>query len=172
MYRKIIFIILLISLFSFTYNSFAKEKAGYALLDKLNLGFKEMAEKGTGGWEEVSKFLQGLMVEAKKAKKEELIDPVFYRKYTRLLMILKLFVIPDKEGILTPLIERELSEFVEDVTGEKKEGLTGKSAIGIVASAVAEEILNLYLYLKTKKDRAELMKELEKKFGARPKKNN
>ena len=170
MHRKIIFILVFIFLFSFNLNLFAKEEAGYALLDKLNLGFREMAMKGTGGWEKVNKLLEELMADAKKAKKEGLIDPVFYRKYTHLLMILKLVVIPDKEGILTPLIDREVGNFVENVTGKRIENITDKSKIGCFASAIVEEIMNLYLYLRTKKDRAKLMKELEKKFGAKPKK--
>ena len=80
-------------------------------------------------------------------------------------MVMKLVVIPnDPEGILSPLIEREISEFVADVKGEIESEIKGTKGVGIVADALTEEILNLRLYLDTKEDKAKLME----KFGMKP----
>jgi len=144
-------------------NLSAADEAGYALLDKYILSFKQMAEEGTGGIEKVENALEGMMAEAKKDKAQGLIDPVFFNRYRRLLMITKLAIIEDPEGILSPLIEREISEFIEDITGEKL-NMGGKGGIGAMAGALAEEVINLHMYLDNKKNREKLMEELKKKI--------
>ena len=151
-----------------------KDEAAYALLDKLVLSFKNMAEKGTGGGEVVSNALNEIMTAAKKAEAQGQIDPVFSRRFKRILVILKLAIIEDKEGILEPVIEREIEEFVKDVCGETAGGVDkkGKPTIGIgqIAGAVAEEILNLRIYLDTKEEKAKLMEEYSKQFATTKKK--
>lgn len=157
-----------------------EQKAGYTLLDKFVMTFKRMAETGSGGRTKVDEALKSMMADAKKAKEEKQIDPVFFRRYNRLLMTCKLFIVEDQEGILGPLIEREISRFVEDVKGFKidfpEKKVIGKDingvkidakrvkAIGYVADALAEEIINLHLYLDNVKKKEELRKEFEKKF--------
>jgi len=164
MSRKIVilgfFCLFLLNLFAI-----AEDKAaGYALLEKIVSTFREMAEKGTGGEKIVNPALQEMMAEAKKAKAQGQLDPVFYRRFTRILMVMKLFVIPnDPEGILSPLIEREISEFVADVKGEIESEIKGTKGVGIVADALTEEILNLRLYLDTKEDKAKLMEKFRMK---------
>jgi hypothetical protein len=136
------------------------KQAGYSLLDKVISTFKEMAEKGSGGREKVIPSLEEMMAVAKKAKDQEQIDPVFFNRYNRLLMIMKLVLVEDKEGILGPVIEREIGEFVWDVEGIKLEG-SGKKTIGFVSQAIADELINLHLYL----DNIEKKQELRKKLG-------
>lgn len=141
-------------------------KAGHALLDKLVMSFKGMTEKGTGGREVVDDSLKAMMAEAKKAKKENQIDQVFFRHYNRLLIVIKLVIVEDTEGILSPLIEREVGGFVEDVKGAKAD-IMGEGAVGVVAEAIAEEIINLSLYLDNLKRKQELKKKFME-FGKKP----
>lgn len=142
----------------------AKKDAGYALLDKFIGLFRQMAMTGTGGKELVDKAMEEVMDEAKQAKAQKQLDPVFYRRFNRLLMVCKIWV--DSEGILAPLINKEVGEFVLDMYGELLEPLSPdkKLSTGLVAGAITEELLNLRLYLDTRERRAELMKEWEKKI--------
>lgn len=143
----------------------AEEKsAGYALLDKIIGTFRELAEKGTGGEEALNKPLQEMMAEAKKAKAQGQLDALFYRRFTRLLMLIKLVVANDPEGILTPLREREISEFVEEVKGQTTSEIGGPK-IGIISDAIAEEILDLRFYLDNKENKAKSKEEFFKKFN-------
>lgn len=151
-----------------------KDEAAYALLDKLVLSFKDMAERGAGGEEAVSNALNEMMAAAKKAEAQGQIDPVFSRRFKRILLILKLAITKDKEGILKPVIEREIEEFVKDIFGETGADVdkNGKPIIGIgqIAGAVAEEILNLRIYLDTKEEKMKLMEEYKKQFTPTKKK--
>ena len=162
-------IILFIFIGLFCTNLFAADKAGYALLDKVIVFFQDMAEKGTGGSKKVEPFLQEMMAEVKKAKAQAMIDPVFFKRYTRLLMIIKLAIVEDPEGILGPLIKREISRFIEDIWGEEFH-FEGKGGIGAIAGALAEEILNLRLYLDNIEKKAKLKVEYQKKFEKKKKK--
>jgi hypothetical protein len=147
----------------------AEEKsAGYALLDKIIGTFQEMAVKGTGGEEALNKPLQEMMAQAKKTKAQGQLDPLFYRRFTRLLMLIKLMVTNDPEGILMPLREREINEFVEEVKGETPSEIGG-SKIGIVSDAITEEILDLRFYLDNKENRAKSKEEFFKKFNEKVK---
>jgi len=128
-------------------------------LDKVISTFKGMAEKGTGGREKVIPALEEMMADAKKAKDQEQIDPVFFNRYNRLLMVMKLFLVEDEEGILRPVIEREVGDFVWDVEGIKLDG-SGKKTIGFVSQAIADELVNLHLYLDNIEKKMELRKKL------------
>ena len=135
-------------------------RAGYAVLDSFVGMFQEMAQKGTGGFDVVDKALQKIMADVKKAKAEGKIDKIFYARMTRLLGVVRLAIQPDPEIILEPFIEKEIAEFVREVSGE--EMITGnKRGIGAIAMAMAHEIINLRLYLETLPRRAELMKNME-----------
>lgn len=135
-------------------------RAGYAVLDSFVGMFQEMAQKGTGGFDVVDKALQKIMADVKKAKAEGKIDKIFYARMTRLLVVVRLAIQPDPEIILGPYIEKEIAEFVREVSGE--EMITGnKRGIGAIAMAMAHEIINLRIYLETLPRRAELMKNME-----------
>ncbi len=139
------------------------EQAGYALLDQVLGMFHEMAATGSGGKDKVEKGLDGIMATLKKEYAENRIDPVFFRGYQRLLRVIKLALVEDKEGIFGPLIQKEVGGFILETTGEEVDLKT--NSIGVVANAIAQGILSLHLYLDTKKDREKLMEELESKFG-------
>jgi len=145
----------------------AKDDAGYVLLDKIVAGFKTMAEKGSGGYEGVNNLLEEAMAEAKAARAQGKIDAPFFSRYRRLLLVAKLAIVDspyDREGILDEFIVREINSFVDDVTGERgslEAKGDNKRGIGSVAGAMAEEIINLHIYLDGLKQRPELLK----KFG-------
>ncbi len=153
--------------------STVKDEAGYVLLDKIISGFKTMAEKGSGGYESVNALLQGAMAEAKAARAQGKIDAPFFNRYHRVLVIAKLAIVDipyDKEGILDEFIFREINSFIEDVTGERRtidKGIDlaaageNKRGIGFIAGAMAEELVNLHIYLDGQKNRPEILK----KFG-------
>jgi hypothetical protein len=142
-----------------------KEKAGYALLDLFITSFRDIVTSGTPDALEPTllKMASGL----KKARETGEIDPVFYARLSRVLAITKLVIVPDPGGMLGPVINRELLFFVHDITGEdlKREG--GAAAINQVANAIAEEILNLQIYLDTKDNREALRKKLDDRISGK-----
>ena len=139
----------------------AEEEAGFVLLESLVLSFSTMAEEGTGGYEKVNNVIQKLMADLKKADKEKKVDPVFFGRYHRMLVIMKLTIIDtpyDPEGILDVFIVRELKKFIDDVTGVGADLPPPEHrGIGAIAGAIAEEVLNLHIYLENKKKRANLI---------------
>jgi hypothetical protein len=143
-------------------NLVAADKAGYALLDTFVAFFKNMAATGSGGYEKVDRAFQDMMAQAKKAKNDGTIDLVFYKRFTRLLAVFKLSIIPDPQIILGPIVNKQISKFIEDITGEER--VEGKG-IGPFANAIAEELINLRLYLDTQQQREELMKKFLGEFG-------
>lgn len=142
----------------------ARKDAGYALLDKFIGLFRQMAITGTGGKEVADKAMEEVMAEAKQARAQKQLDPVFYRRFNRLLMVCKIAV--DSEGILGPLFNKEVGEFVLDMYGELQEPLSPekKMSVGLVAGAITEELLNLRFYLDTRERRAEVMNDLMKEW--------
>jgi hypothetical protein len=155
-------------LFVFSLNLWTTEgtsknnKAGFALLDSLVTTFSDMAAKGTGGAEVVNARIQPIMAELKKAKAQKQIDSVFFNRFRRILMIIKLTIIDtsyDPEGILESLIVSELNEFINDVCGMDEQHPSPENrSIGTIAGALSEEILNLYIYLDNQKNREQLRK--------------
>ena len=126
-------------------------QTGYALLESLIMAFGEMAQAGDGGYELVNGILQKKMAELKKAKTEGEVDPVFFQRYKRILVILKLAIIDepyDPERILNSFIVKELKSFHEDVFGIETEFPPPEHrGIGAIAVAIAQEVLNLHIYL-------------------------
>ncbi len=146
------------------------KKAGYALLDSIGQMFHEMAMTGAGSQEKLEKGILQFMADAKKAKEQKRIDPIFFQRYAHLLAIIKLIVAPDPGGILGSIIDRELNQFVGEVLGEDWKG-SGAGAIGQVADAIAYEIIDLQMYLDNLEMREKLRKDWDKKFSdALPKK--
>jgi hypothetical protein len=140
------------------------EEAGYILLDQVLGMFQGMAATGSGGKDKVEKGLDGMMATLKKEYAEGRIDPVFFRGYQRLLMVIKLALVEDQEGIFGPLIQKEVGGYILEMMGEEVDLLKTKS-IGAVANAIAQGILSLHLYLDTKKDREKLMEKWESQLG-------
>ncbi|MCX6570852.1 MAG: hypothetical protein NT006_05440 [Candidatus Aminicenantes bacterium] len=147
----------------------AMKKAGYTLLDMYVKSFQEMAARGTGSGE-LETNLQAMATEAKKAKEAGEINLVFYAHYARILALTKLIVNPDPGNLLMPVIDREIADFLKDVTGEDVIARTGSVAIGQMANALAEELINLQIYLDTLEKREAMRKKLDEGMTGPPKK--
>jgi len=144
------------------------KKVGAALLDGIARVFHEMAVSPSGSKEDRQKQIEDYLVssmgEARKAKEQKQIDAVFFARYQRLLGIIKLMMAPDPGGILTPVIDQEVKRFVAEVLGEEFKG-TGSGAIGQVANSIADEMVNLRLYMDNVEIKAKLRKEFDEKFN-------
>ena len=147
----------------------AMKKAGYNLLDMYVKSFQEMAARGTSSGE-LETNLQAMAAEAKKAKEAGDINLVFYAHYARILALTKLIVNPDPGNLLMPVIDREIADFLKDVTGEDIIARTGSVAIGQVANALAEELINLQIYLDTLEKREAMRKKFDEGMTGPPKK--
>ena len=149
----------------------AQANPGRGLLDGLVAHFQQLTKQGSGGFVAMDKGIQNLMAAAKAARKENKIDPPFFRRYTRMLQIIKLAIVTneyDREGILNSLVQGEIDRFVADVSGASHPASVGRG-IGPVAEALAEEIINLYMVLDCQGKREELRKQLNG-FGGEAKK--
>jgi hypothetical protein len=143
------------------------KKVGYSLLDAITVQFQDMAISGSGGYPKVDQFLRTALVNAKKAKEQKQIDLIFYARFARLLAMMDLFMLPDREGILRPVIDREIRDFVKDVLGEEWRSEEG---IGKVAYAFGDEIINLQMYLDNLEVKEKLWKSFEGKYAPQPEK--
>mgnify|MGYP001128715532 CR=1 FL=1 len=146
------------------------KKIGGALLDGIARIFHEMA--ATGGKDslkQIEDVLVGSMNDARKAREQNQIDAVFLARYQRMLGIIKLVMAPDPGGILVPIIDQELKRFVSEILGEEFKG-NGPGAIGQVANAIADEMVNLRLYMDNVEIKAKLRKEMDEKFSGPSKK--
>lgn len=143
--------------------------AGYALIDGIGQTFHDMAVSGTGGVAIVNKSVEKFMADARKAKEQNQIDAVFYARYARILAIIKIAVAPDPQGILVPMFDDELRRFVREVLGEDYKG-SGPQAIGQVANAIADELINLHLYLDNIETKEKLRKAWDEKMSGPAKK--
>lgn len=147
-------------------------KAGNVLLDKLTGTFKHLAETGTGGREVLEKAMQGIVTEARAARAQNQIDAVFFYKFNRLMTVIQLAIVVDPKGILAPLVDREVGDFIEEVTGERPvlpSHPGGGPGLAAIAGALAEEILNLRIYLDTLPRRAAMLQDFYKQFSPGPK---
>ncbi len=146
-----------------------EEEAGYALLDSLVTTFKEMADKREKIFEKTDKELEEMMQEAERAKWQNQIDDVFFKRYTRILVALKLVITPVDKGspIMKVLMFKELNQFIEDIEGEKfdLEKAHGKEAINKFVLAVTHELVNLRIYLDSKGKAEKLTEEYRKEMG-------
>lgn len=174
MIRKAIIICILIFLFLFCLNvtSFGRssapveETAGYTLLDSLVVAFKELAEQREAVMERTEKALVSMMKEANTAKVQGQIDTVFFKRFRRILMVIKCVITPipkDDAGIMKPLYFEAINKFIEDIEGEPFDiEKSGQSvAINKFTQAVSHEIVDLRIYLDNKEKREKLIKEYE-----------
>lgn len=147
-----------------------EESAGYALLDTVFITFKELAEMREPVMEKTSKALADMMKEAKNARAQNQIDDVFFKRFHRILLVLKIVITPAEEddaGIMTPLYFGEINRFIEDIEREKYDvqKVGGHEAINKLSQAISHEIIDLRLYLDTKGKREKLIQDYEKQIG-------
>jgi hypothetical protein len=143
-------------------------KTASSLLDKLTGTFKHLAESGTGGRAALEQVMQGLVAEARAARAQKQLDPVFHYRFLRLMSIIQMAIVEDPQGILVPLFNREVGGFLEEVTGERPALPShpgGGPGLAAIAGALAEEILNLRIYLDTLPRRAAMLQDFYKQFS-------
>ncbi len=171
----LIIVVLFLLLFFPILNAFGlsdpvEENAGYALLDTVFVTFKELAEMKGSVMEKTNNALTDMMKEAKEARGQNQIDDVFFKRFHRILLVLKIVITPiekDGAGIMAPLYFGEINQFIEDIEGIKYDvQKTGSSeAINMLSKALSHEIIDLRLYLDTKEKRERLITEYEKQVG-------
>jgi hypothetical protein len=147
----------------------APKKAGYVLLDSYIRCFQQLARTETTR-EGFEASIDAIAAEAKKAREAAETDLVFSSRFARVLALTKLLMKPDPGGILKPVIDREIADFLGDVTGEAVTEGPGPAALGQVANAIAEELVNLQIYLDTLDKRREMRKALDEGMTGPPKK--
>lgn len=141
------------------------KKFGGALLDGIVRVFHDIAATGSrSDLKKIEDFLVSSMGEARKAREAKQIDAVFFARYRRLLGIVKLTMAPDPGGILAPMLDQVLNGFVTEILGEEYKGI-GAGAIHQVANAIADEIINLKLYMDNVEIKARLRKEFDERLG-------
>jgi hypothetical protein len=141
-------------------SSSGKTAAGYVLLDRILVLFRNLAMHGSGDRGVVEKGLEDIMTEAVQAKVKSQIEPVYFRRFNRLLAVMKLAVASDPKGILKSYMDRMMADFVEDVSGQAPVlGKDGSVGIGALAAALADEIANLRISLDTKEQKAKLLEQ-------------
>jgi tetratricopeptide (TPR) repeat protein len=91
-------------------------------------------------------FAKKYLVHAKELKQKGVIDQDFFVRYLRLLGVVKLVSMDDKDGILAQVMIDAVNQFT--ITDEKRE-LKGneKIGIGLLAASLAEEMISLHGYL-------------------------
>jgi hypothetical protein len=145
------------------------KRVGNALIDAVGRTFHDLAVSGTGGVDLVNTAVEGFMADARKAREAGQIDGVFFARYSRILAIIKIAVAPDPQGILVPMFDDELRRFVREVLGDEYKG-SGPAAIGQVANAIADELINLRLYLDDIETKEKLRKDWDEKLSGQAKK--
>ena len=150
----------------------AEENAGFALLDAVFVTFKELAEMREPIMEKTDKALSNMMQDAKKARDQSQVDEIFFKRFHRILLVLKIVITPienDPGDILGPFYFRELNRFIEDVEGIKYDVKKAGSseAIETFSKAISHEIIDLRIYLETKERREKLLEEYEKQISLR-----
>jgi hypothetical protein len=152
---------------SFGSDTPAEESAGHALLDSLVVAFKELAEQREAVMERTNTALGEMAREAQRANAQGQIDTVFFKRFQRILMVIKCVISPivkDEEGWFIKLLYfGAINKFIEDIEGEKfdieKSGHS--AAINKFTQAISSEIVDLRIYLDNKEKRDKLIKEYQ-----------
>jgi hypothetical protein len=142
---------------------------GTALLDLFIDNLRDMSREGTP--DSLDKRLQEMMIAARKAQEAGAIDAVFFLRFKRMLAVTKLVSVPDATGILAPVIEDVLSDFVQDKLGHsgfRDASGKGPKAINYVAQSLAVELINLQIYLDTTQERESLQKKIDERMSRAP----
>lgn len=145
----------------------SEESAGYALLDSLVVAFKELAEQREAVMERTNTALGEMAREAQRAKVQGQIDTVFFKRFHRILMVIKCMITPisrdDEAWFNKPLYFGAVEKFIEDIEGEPIDiEKSGQSVvINKFTQAISREIVDLRIYLDNKGKREKLIEEYQ-----------
>lgn len=118
------------------------DQAGYMLLDSVVVTFARLSKEGRGDAEPIERALDNWMAQARRAMQGNRIDAVFFKRFRRLLVVIKLSIVSDPAQHLAPIILEEINAF--DIPREYRGKIAG---LGSVADLLAAEILSLKRYL-------------------------
>jgi hypothetical protein len=121
------------------------KQAGYILLNSVVVTFAELSKTGKGEEETIVRELNTWMIQARFAKDQNLIDDVFFKRYKRILAVIRLTIIKAANHAFDHLIVQEINKF--DIPQKMKGGVYGLAS---VAGALAKEIQSLKGYLDKK----------------------
>jgi len=120
---------------------------GYVLLNDVVVMFENLAP-GIEDWRsKVFATMNGIYKESGLARKQGKIDDHFYERFERILQVIKLVLVTDKDvedPLLDAMIIREVNKFsipTKMTLGKRVQGM------GSVAAALTEELLSLKKYL-------------------------
>ena len=123
------------------------KKLSLALLDRLQNIFSKAAELQAMSGKEILSSLEGLMKEARKAREASSIEEPFFRRYIRLIRVLKMATMEDPEQILQPIFLKEMGMFVRDILGGGDPKHDIEVSISRFSNAVATELTRLRVEL-------------------------
>jgi hypothetical protein len=132
-------------------NALAADDAGYVLLEKLTTQFQQIGPHTGPDGAQLEAALNEMMASAKRAKAEARIDQEFFDRYVRVVRVVRALTLPDPEGILYPLLEKEIRAFVDDVLGPQATRAPGTSPMAEIALAIKKELDSLKLKLDQRK---------------------
>ena len=133
----------------------------YALLDLYIKTFQDMAASGSGGRDLIEKELRGIMTQANSARADNKTDPVFHARFSRLMTVTLLGILPDPERIYSPLLDSEISRFIKETIGEDVP-TNQKAPLGLFARSLAMAVIDLRIYLDNRNERNKMWEELAK----------
>lgn len=127
---------------------FPGDEAGYRLLDSMGAFFSELERTGKGESDTIIKALNEWMAAAEKAKTDGKIDTVFFKRYKRIVVVIRLICFPrNSNRILNELLVREINQFDIKPLDEDFE----VEGIASIAVSLKEEIKSLKKYLDKKR---------------------
>ena len=133
----------------------------YALLDLYVKTFQDMAASAAGGRDLVEKKLREIMAQANSARADNKTDSVFHARFSKLMTVTLLGILPDPERIYSPLVDSEISRFIKETIGEDVP-TNQKAPIGQLARALAMSVIDLRIYLDNRNERNKMWEELAK----------
>lgn len=150
----VLFLVLLISLSGFARSQrkmfefrITGKQAGYVLLDSIVVLFAELVRADTAEEADIVRELNGWMARARTAQEQGLIDEVFFKRYKRILVVIRLTIVKYANHAFDHLIIREINKF--DIPQKYKDKVK-IAGLASVSDALVEEILSLKRYLDNK----------------------
>ncbi len=112
------------------------------LLDRLQAQFDVLGAMRDE--REVGHELSMLANDARACLNDGALTPAFHSRFARLLLVVRLAIITDTGHILAPIVDREFTAFVHDVTGKVYDpNGSASEQIGVFSDAVATELTRL-----------------------------
>lgn len=126
----------------------------FFLIDELIRRFQGMGKSGSPGLDSLYSFLDTQMEKARELRKNGVIGNTFFQRYRRLLGVIRVGTMEDKQGILTPMVVDAVNRFMSTKKKIRVSELPGRSSkIGLIASSISEEMIALRFNLSAGKKR-------------------